>query len=184
MLAQAINQQGGPRRRAFTLIEILIVVTLMGIAASLLIPNMSNAVSFETEAVVRQVVADLSFAQSDAMARQSGRRVLFAENGSGYRILADPYDAENDVLYDPISDGGTDKYIIDFVSDARFRMITIEDVDFDGGNNFITYDAIGGPINGENTSSIGGSVTVSGSDGRFRISVSGFTGRVSVEKLE
>jgi len=184
MNAQAIRTESNFNRRAFTLIEILIVVTLMGIAATMLIPNMSNAVSFETEAVVRQVVADLSFAQSDAMAYQSARRVLFAETGTGYRILASPFDPENDVLYDPISDGGSDKYIIDFAADARFRMVSIESVDFDGGNNFITYDAIGGPINGENTASIGGSLIVNGSDGRFQIHVSGFTGRVSVEKLE
>lgn len=184
MIADAVNNTRRPARRAFTLIEILIVVTLMGIAASLLIPNMSNAVSFETEAVVRQIVADLSFAQSDAMARQSGRRVLFAENGSGYRILADPYDPENDVLYDPISDGGSDKYIVDFIGDERFRQIIIEDVDFDGGNDFITFDAIGGPVNGENAASIGGSLVVAGGDGKFRIDVSGFTGRVSVVRLE
>lgn len=184
MVSLAINQRCSRTRRAFTLIEILIVVTLMGIAATMLIPNMSHAVSFETEAVVRRIVADLSFAQSDAMAQQAPRRVLFADNGSGYRILASPYDPDNDVLYDPISDGGSDKYIVDFVTDSRFRMVSIADVNFDGGNHFITYDAIGGPINGENTSSIGGSLVVNGSDGSYRISVSGFTGRVSVEKLE
>ena len=156
----------------------------MGIAASLLIPNMANAVSFETEAAVRQIVADLSFAQSDAMAYQASRRVLFADDGTGYRILAAPFDPDNDVLYDPISDGGSDKYIVDFAADARFHLISIESVDFDDGNAFITYDSIGGPINGGNTASIGGSLIVNGSDGRFRIHVSGFTGRVSVEKLE
>ncbi|MCC6910029.1 MAG: prepilin-type N-terminal cleavage/methylation domain-containing protein [Phycisphaerales bacterium] len=178
------KQMGRYASRAFTLIEILIVVTLMGIAASLLIPNMSNAVSFETEAAVRQIVADLSFAQSDAMARQAPRRVLFAEDGSGYRILASPFDPENDVLYDPISDGGSGKYIVNFQTDERFRMLALEEVVFDGANNYITYDAIGGPINGENASSIGGSLVVTGSDGRFQINVSGFTGRVSVQRLE
>ncbi len=184
MHAHAIDRNLSTARRAFTLIEILIVVTLMGIAATLLIPNMSNAVSFETEAAVRQIVADLSFAQSDAMAYQSARRVFFAENGTGYRILASPFDPDNDVLYDPISDGGSDKYIVDFAADTRFRMVSIESVDFDGGNRFITYDSIGGPINGENAASIGGSLIVNGSDGRFQVHVSGFTGRVSVDKLE
>lgn len=184
MKSHAIHARFRSVRRAFTLIEILIVVALMGIAASILIPNMSNAVSFETEAAVRQIVADLSFAQSDAMAHQTARRVLFADNGTGYRILASPFDAENDVLYDPISDGGSQKYIVDFAADARFRMVSIGDVDFDSGNSFITYDSIGGPINDVNTASIGGWLDVEGSDGRFRIHVSGFTGRVSVEKLD
>jgi len=183
MNAHAIHSRFDSVRRAFTLIEILIVVTLMGIAASILIPNMSNAVSFETEAAVRQIVADFSFAQSDAMAHQTARGVLFAASGTGYRILSAPFDPDNDVLYDPISDGGSDKYIVDFAADARFRTVSIEAVDFDSGNNFITYDSIGGPINDANTASIGGSLIVNGSDGSFRIRVSGFTGRVSVEKL-
>jgi len=170
--------------RAFTLIELLIVVTLMGIAASILIPNMRHAVSFETEAAVRRIVSDLSFAQSDAMARQASRRVLFEEGGTGYRLLADPFDPETDVLYDPISDGGSDRYVIDFTTDRRFPNIAIEDVDFDGGNNYITYDVIGGPVNGENASSIGGTFVVSGNGERFEVRVSGFTGRVSVVKLE
>lgn len=171
-------------RRGVTLIEILIVVALMGIAASILIPNMRNAVSFETESAVRRIVADLSFAQSDAMARQSARRVVFEEDGSGYRLLADPFDPDNDVLFDPISDGGSGRYVVNFIADRRFGDITIESASFDGGNRYITYDAIGGPVNGENASSIGGSLVVSGNGDRFRILVSGFTGRVSVVRLD
>ncbi|MCL4196340.1 MAG: prepilin-type N-terminal cleavage/methylation domain-containing protein [Phycisphaerales bacterium] len=171
-------------RRGFTLIEMLIIIALMGIAASILIPNMRNAVSFETEAAVRRIVSDLSFAQSDAMARQSPRRVLFEEDGMGYRLLASPFDPENDVLYDPISNEGSGRYVIDFATDRRFPNIRIEEADFDGGQNFITYDAIGGPVTGENASSIGGSFVVSGNGERFEVRVSGFTGRVSVVRLE
>ncbi len=184
MHATAAQPGGRESRRGFTLIEILIVVALMGIAASILIPNMRNAVSFETEAAVRRIVSDLSFAQSDAMAWQSPRRVLFAEDGTGYRLLASPFDPENDVLYDPISNEGSGRYVIDFTTDRRFPNIRIEGVDFDGGQNFITYDAIGGPVNGENASSIGGSFVVSGNGERFEVRVSGFTGRVSVTRLE
>lgn len=169
--------------RAFTLIEILIVVALLGIAGTLLIPSMTHVTDFETEAAVRQVVADLTFAQSDAVARQAKRRVLFAEDGSGYRLLAYPYDPDNDVLYDPISAHGNQQYVIDFARDPRFQGVSIESVDFDGGDAFITYDEMGGPIDSANTVSAGGEIVLAGDDQRFRIQVGAFTGSITVDEI-
>jgi Tfp pilus assembly protein FimT len=169
--------------RGITLIEVLILVAILGIAAALLIPNMGQTANFETEAAVRRVVADLTFAQSDAMAHQRGRRVLFANDGSGYRILSDPYDPMTDVIFDPISYQGSALYIVDFEVDRRFHNVHIESAQFDGDKNFITYDEMGGPVNEGGGVSTGGTVIVAGETERFRITVAGFTGRISVVQL-
>lgn len=171
------------RPGGFTLIEILLVVAMLSIAAVVLIPNLAHVADFGTEAGVRRVVADLTFAQSDAMARQQKRRVLFADDQSGYRLLADPFDPVNDVLYDPISFDGSGLYIVDFANDPNFQTISVESADFDSGNAFITYDELGGPIAPDNTPSNGGSAIISGNGERFRISVAPFTGRITVDEL-
>ncbi len=169
---------------AFTLIEILVTVALLGIASTLLIPYISDLPSFETEAAVRAIVSDLSFAQSDAMANQQKRRVLFADDGSGYRLLGDDFTSDEDELYDPISHAADQRYIINFATDERFQTVSIESAEFDTNNAFITYDELGGPVDQADGPSSGGTIVVAGDGLRFEISVAPFTGSVSVVKLE
>lgn len=170
--------------RGFTLIEILIVVALLSIAATMLIPNMRHMTDFETEAAVRQIVADLTFAQSDATAHQASRRVLFEEDGSGYRLLGDPFDYDNDVLWDPIGSDGQNKYIVDFKADPRFKSVVIDSAVFDSDSSFITFDSIGGPVDDGDNPSTGGLITIKGADGIFEIQMAAFTGRISVNRIE
>ncbi|MFW5653424.1 MAG: pilus assembly FimT family protein [Planctomycetota bacterium] len=169
--------------RGFTLVEILCVVALLGIAATLLIPRMSHLADFETEAAVRVIVADITFAQSDAMAHQGGRRVHFESDGRGYRLLFSPFDYDTDVMEDPIGYQGDRRYIVDFNNDHRFQNIVIDSVSFDGSNNFITFDELGGPVAADGTSSVGGTIVVSGANESFEINVAAFTGRVSVTEV-
>ena len=176
-------QTTAPRRAAFTLIEMIMVVALLGMAASLLIPNMMNMTEFETEAAVRRLVTDFTFAQSDAVARQRGRRVLFEEDGSGYRLLGDPYDPVADVLSDPIAWDGDGQCIINYTTDERFLSISISNVGFDANAKFITFNELGGAVAADGSPSVGGSVTINGTDGSFRVDVAAFTGRVSVTRL-
>lgn len=169
--------------RAYTLVEILIIVALLGIAATMLIPNMSHVASFETEAAVRRLVADLSFAQSDAMAQQTQRRVWFEASGSGYRLLSAPFDYDTDVLYDPLALGSDGRYIIDYGTDERWRSISISGVSIDGGENYITYDEIGSPVAPDGTAGRGGSLRIVGEDETWEIQIAPFTGRVSATRV-
>ena len=57
-------------RRAFTLIELLIVVVLLGIAGMLVVPAMGSVGVLRIQAAVRTLVSDLTFAQGDAIAQQ------------------------------------------------------------------------------------------------------------------
>jgi len=172
------------RVHGFTLLEVIMYVALIGIAATILIPSMTHVASFETEAAVRRLVADLSFAQSDAMAHQQQRRVLFEDDGSGYRLLSYPFDPENDVLFDSLSHDGSGRYIIDYSSDDRWHGIVLDDVSFDSTYSYITYDEIGSPIASGGGSSSGGSLTITGEDETWEITVSAFTGRVSASRVE
>ena len=57
-------------RRAFTLIEILTVVIILGISAAIIIPNVSNRDDMRAAGAARMVMADLIFAQNRAIATQ------------------------------------------------------------------------------------------------------------------
>ena len=91
-------------RRAYTLVEILIVVAVLGIAGALVIPSMSQTGVLRIQAAVRTLVADMTFMQADAMAFQSRRVMVFGRvarfdpdaatwqvvNGDGYTVYAPP----------------------------------------------------------------------------------------------
>jgi prepilin-type N-terminal cleavage/methylation domain-containing protein len=150
-------------RRAYTLIEVLIVVAILGLAAAVLIPSMSGRGDFDTQAAVRALISDISFAQSDALANQSFRRIHFYEGGTGWCLvklaedeLAQEFDPETaDFVVDPLKGaarGGT--YAIDFVQDDRYASVRVEGVSIDGGKRDITFDELGGTVTSGGTESI------------------------------
>ena len=184
-----------PSRRAYTLIELLMVITIMGIAATLLIPHMVGSGSMNAQAAARLIIADLSFAQSDGLAHQEYRRVHFYEDDSGYcivRVTQADFDADfdpdtADYIHDPLgSSGQFSPYIVDFSLDDRFKGVSIIDVEIDGDGRDISYDAMGGtvmPSTGGIMPGIGGSITVTSPDESYRIDVAPFTGKLTVTKL-
>lgn len=175
-------------RRGYTLIEILIVVALLGLASALLIPNMVGGDSLNAQAAVRLIISDLTFAQHDALAYQGHRKVYFYEDGTGYcitRVTESTYGLEfdedtADYISDPLSSGGL--YIVDFTADDRFDNITLE-ASIDGGGRELIFDPLGGTIRSGGLPGIGGTITVTAGDFSYQITVSPFTGKLTVQEL-
>ena len=172
-------------RRGYTLVEVLVVVVIMGIAGSVVIPSMSGAGILRVQAGVRTVVADINFAQMDALAYQESRGVVFDPDSNSYtlvHVLGPSIDPETDALYDPRGPG--QRYRVN-LSDHDVGGATLQNVDLNGGNVLI-FDAIGGPVAeaGSDTLSSGGSLELAGPQGRFRIDVAAFSGRVAVVRLD
>lgn len=155
--------------RAYTLVEVLVVITIMGIAGAIVVPSMLNSGTLTSQAAVRIVIADLLFAQNEAVARQTERKVIFDAELNRYRLA----DGGNVTLYVPWMSGssGTGNYVIDFNQDTRFRGVRIDNVDFNGSSE-ITFDALGGV----NT---GGRLDIVSGNTRYRVTVAPFTGRVT-----
>lgn len=183
-----MNPQTTPRngstRRAYTLVEMLITVTILGIAGSMVLPSMRSLGVLRTQAAVRAVVADITYAQMDALGYQQPRAIVFDEDANMYtlcEVVGASIDVETDALYDP---KGPDERHRVLLSNERFGGAFISDISLNSGTALI-FDEQGAPIAapGSTTLSDGGSVTISGPDSRFRIDIAAFTGRVTVIQL-
>ena len=171
--------------RGYTLIEVLVLVTILGIAGAAVIPSLGQTHVLRVQAAVRTIVADITYAQSDALAFQTGRAVVFDEDTNSYRLLEVTgltLDPDNDTLYD--SQGPGQQYIVS-LDDNRFGGAAIQNVDFDGTDELI-FDEIGGPVvaPGSDVLSSGGSLEVAGPGTLWRINVAAFSGKVTVEQLD
>jgi len=187
------------RRGGYTLVELLIVIAVLGLAGALLVPHLVDQPSMTVQAAVRQLIADFSFAQSDALAHQEYRRVHVYGDGRGYCLLrvteanyAAPFDEDTaDYVYDPLATAGeAGHYIIDFTADDRFEGVTITSVNFDGGGEGIggdggdvVYDPLGGTIRAGGLPGTGGTIVLTADDDDYQVTLSPFTGKLTVQKL-
>ncbi len=152
----------------YTLIELLVVLVIMGIAAGLIVPSFSNMGSISAEGAGRAIMSDLMFSQNEAISRQSVRSVVFNRDSNQYELR----DQNGTALAAPWMNG---VYRVDFANDRRFAGVRIESVDF-GGTSTISFDDLGAPTSG-------GTLEISGGNRRFRVSVTAFTGRVTIAEV-
>ena len=172
-------------RSGYTLIEVLVVVVILGIAGAMVAPSMSQAGVLRIQAAVRTIVADITFAQMDALGYQEQRAIVFDTENNEYTLVqvnGSTIDVDNDALYD--TRGPQQRYRVSLNAEV-FGGTVIEAVEFDG-DNVLIFDEMGGPVStpGSSTLSQGGSITIAGQLSRFRVDVAAFTGRVTVTRLD
>lgn len=74
-------------RRAFTLLEIVLVLAIMGVIAGIATPRYAAAVSrFQVNTAVRRLVRDLTTARERARSRGASQSVTFTIASDTYRI--------------------------------------------------------------------------------------------------
>lgn len=176
-------------RRAFTLIEMLIVIVMLGIASALVIPAMGSVGYLRVHGALRTIVADITFAQSDAIAFQQPRAVVFDLTARTYNLVqvtGTSIDLTNNTMYDPGK--ATGRYVIDFKSE-NFGGAQVTAASFGSTGTGVTdttliFDELGTPVvsPGSNTPSNGGTIVVTAPDNSYSIVVEAYTGRVTVRK--
>jgi hypothetical protein len=144
---------------------------------------------------VRQLIGDLSFAQSDALARQEIRRVHFYDDGSGYCLtridqgqIANAFDPDNaDYIIDPMNrPGALGRYIVNYVTDRRWEGVSLSAVEIDGAGRDLHYDELGGTVRAGGGSGLpgsGGTIQLSCGAESYEITIAPFTGKLTVRKL-
>lgn len=152
--------------RGFTIIEILIVVVILAIAAMTAIPMMSSAGSVQVRSVSNMIAADLEYAKSLAITKGQSFTVDFTDtSGDNYRIKSQ----DGTTILHPVKKGFP--YVID-LQDEGLDRVDITGADF-GGSPEVTFDYLGSPDNG-------GTVSIQGGGRTVIISVEAVTGYIAV----
>jgi len=149
----------------FTVIEILIVVVILAIAAMTAIPMMSSAGGVQIRSAANMIAADMEYAKSRAISRGQNFSVVFDVSTESYRIE----DQYGSTISHPVKKGFD--YVIDFGNEGLDR-VDITDVDFNGTSR-IQFDYLGSPDNGGTVSMQAGGITA-------MISVEPVTGYISI----
>ncbi len=124
----------------FTLIEIIIVVIIIGIAALMAVPMFSGAADMQVRAAANRIAADLDYAKGLAVTHQKGYSVVFDPANESYDIRET---ATNTVIGHPVHPG---QYVIDFSSDNNFNRVNIATVVFNSpATQTVTFDYLGSP---------------------------------------
>ena len=160
-----------PRTRGFTLIEVLIVVAIVGITGAIVVPQMLASGTLGIQAAARMVIADMLYAQNEAIAQQAPRRVVFHPDQDRYELT----DADGNRLDVKWRTGGGENYEVDLRSDHRFQGVQIVSAEF-GDDTTLEFDDMGAPAEG-------GKVVLKFNDTRYEVDVAPFTGRVTVAEV-
>jgi type II secretion system protein H len=158
----------------FTLVELLIVIVILGVAAAIAVPLASAAANLQLRSAVNMLAADLEYAKSQAIGTGQRHGVVFDIAAQTYRIV----NASGDTIAHPVKKGFP--YIVNFSGDARLGQVTIAQVDFDGTST-VSFDYLGSPYNSASALD-SGSVTLRAGGVDRTVSVEAVTGFISISE--
>ncbi len=148
--------------RGFTLVEILIVVMLVVIVAAVAAPMAVDARDYTAKAMSETLVADMEYAQIEAIVTQTPVTVTFDLDAQTYSLS----NASGDLVH-PIDKSA-------YAVGLDPSSVEITSVDF-GGDDAVTFDVLGAP-------SAAGTVTIQAGTTTYTVSVMAATGLVSIEE--
>ncbi len=166
-------------RRGFTLVEVIIVVVIISIAAMMAVPMFSSAGSMQIGSAANIIAADLEYAKSMAITRGQNYSVVFDATAESYKIV----DQNGNVVSHPVKQGF--EYIVDFKNDSRLSKVDISSAQFQPNTaNTITFDYLGSPYSGAVASSgyelNSGSIAISADGATTTITVEPVTGYITI----
>lgn len=129
-------------RRAFTLVEVLIVVTLVAIAAMIVLPTSASDARARVRAAARLLVADIEFAELSSLGRAADPCIIVFDTGSGTWHVALTSDPATP-LDDPVTG---DAYALTLGSGRAAHLTNVSiDALVVGGDDELAFDHLGVP---------------------------------------
>ncbi len=151
------------REKGFTLIEAVMIVVLMLILAMAAYPRFEAVSSARVGAAGRVIVADIRYAQSQAISTRLNHRVVF--NSSGYQVQQNNGGWQ---VIDDLTRSGANDYIVQLTDDYAGVVV-------DGTPPTVQFDYLGAPVPDADLSL---TISNSGSSPSRQITVKQHTGRV------
>jgi Tfp pilus assembly protein FimT len=153
------------------------VTIILAIAASIVIPMVTETEDMQARSAARMIASDLQFAQNTAITTQTdangavaGIKVIFTPNvgttPGSYKLLYD--DNKSSTVNNPMTGAG---YNVVFTGSTGFGSLKVVSTTF--AQNTVEFDATGAPSNA-------GSVTVQAGTTVYTIAVATSTGKVTV----
>jgi len=121
------------------MVEMLVVLVIMAIAAMLVVPMFSSAEGMQLHAAANMIAADLEYAKSMAIGTQRTYTVVFDKTSESYQI-----EDSGGVIEHPVKRGFD--YVVNFSSDHRLDKVDIVEVNF-GASSQVGFDYFGSPDN-------------------------------------
>jgi len=178
-------------RSGFTLIEILVVVVILGIASAIVIPQIGSRDDLNAATAARALMADLIYAQNLAIAKQKSYYVRFY--GESYSVCDSNALVPIDHPLKPALNGG--KYIVTFGDQAvptpsgvtpGLERVSLKTPDF-LGQTVLGFDEMGQPFSFDTSTTTATTMTSAGTiqlqsgSTTLTISVQPFTGEATVQ---
>jgi prepilin-type N-terminal cleavage/methylation domain-containing protein len=151
----------------FTMIEIVIVIVVIGIAAMLAIPMMSSAASLQIRSAANMLAADLEYAKSMAISRGQNYSVIFNKDTDSYTIVG----PDGNPIEHPVKKGSS--YVVSFQNESRLSRVDITSATF-GTDQTVVFDCLGSPDSG-------GSVVLQADGTTKTVMVEPVTGFISIQ---
>lgn len=120
------------KRKALTLVEMLIVITLIAIAASLAVPLLGDTAGTRLQSAARLLVADLAFAQIESITHADDPCCVAFDQASGSYTVA-----RSSTPATPITNPGTNQpYVTQFGIGRASELsgVSIQGYSLDGDN--------------------------------------------------
>ncbi|MDD4889854.1 MAG: GspH/FimT family pseudopilin [Phycisphaerae bacterium] len=155
-------------RAAFTLIELMAVLVILGMAAAIVVPMLGNTGDIDASAAARRMSSDLLYAQNYAITYQTTVRVTFNAQAKQYTLTAVPAVGAPVVLTHPVTKR---PYVVGFNAIDGLSTVAISDTTFT--NQTVDFDSLGSPTGA-------GDIVLSSAGVTRTVSVAAVTGKVSV----
>lgn len=157
-----------PLRSGFTLAEILVVLVILGIATAIVVPQISNIGDLQAGSAARTLLANMQYAQNEAIVSQRSITVAFDADNGAYDLRY----SDDTVLDHPIEKA---PFRVVFADTPGLDQVAISSVNF-GGDPEVTFDPLGSPQSP-------GQVTLAADGHLRRITVAAVTGKMALEEI-
>lgn len=175
----------------FTMIEILIVVVILAVAAMIVVPSLSSAADMQVRSAANSIAADLDYARGLAITRQKNYTVVFDPDQAEESYTIQEYDSATNSLSDiknPLT--GDPFFKMPIAANSRLSQVDVDDANFDDdADKAVTFNYLGSPCAGIGTTPLlkRGLITIQDDkSGAFKlyVKVEPATGYVTIDSNE